>query len=58
MFVKMPGAEPLPRAEDDDEIVRRPAAAIVLRRLLVGADAVPDGPDLAIMLVQVTRPRS
>jgi hypothetical protein len=44
------------RAEDEDVVARRPAAAIVRWRLLVTADSVPDGPHLAIMLVQVTRP--
>jgi len=46
----MPGTQPLPRAEDDDEIVRRPAAAIALRWLLVAADAVADQAHLAVML--------
>ena len=50
MVVVMPGAEPLPRAEDDDEIVRRPAAAVVRWRLLVATDAVADQAHLAIAL--------
>jgi hypothetical protein len=56
MVVIMPGAEPVPRAEDDDVVARRPAAAIVLRWLLVAPNAVPDGPHLAVMSVQVNSP--
>jgi hypothetical protein len=58
VLVVAPGAQPLPRAENEYEIVRRPAAAIVLRWLLFAADSVADGSHLAIMSVQVTRPRS
>jgi hypothetical protein len=53
MVVMMPGAEPLPSAENDDEIIRRPPATVLLRRLLVDADSVADQAHLAIMLVQM-----
>jgi hypothetical protein len=46
----MPRTQPLPNAIDDNVVVRRPTAAIVLRWLLVAADAVPDQAHLAITL--------
>jgi hypothetical protein len=54
VWVVAPTAQPLFPAED--ELVRRPATAIVLRWLLVAADSVPDGPHLAMMLDQVNSP--
>jgi len=50
MFVVVPGAEPLPLAVDDNEVVRGAVAAIVLRRLLVAPDAIFDLSHLAIVL--------
>ena len=56
MLVIVPWAEPLALAVDDDEVVSRLTATIVLRRLLVAPDAIPDLPHLAIVLDHVSIP--
>src|ERR1039458_10120902 len=56
VFVVVFGAEPLLPAINDNVVVRRLVAAVVLRRLLVAPDAVFDESRLAVVFCHDTLP--